>query len=111
MGLKFKNYVPMTNSCLGTSHTADDLLQIGERVWNTERIFNMAAGIDAMADTLPDRFTREAIEGGPAEGQVSRVPEMLPEYYQLRGWDANGVPTQKTLDKLGLGFVDLSQLS
>jgi aldehyde:ferredoxin oxidoreductase len=33
---------------------------------------------------------------------LSKVPEMLPEYYQLRGWDENGVPTEKTLERLQL---------
>jgi len=26
----------------------------------------------------------------------------LPEYYRLRGWDEEGVPTQDTLQRLGL---------
>jgi len=102
MGLKFKNYVPMTNSCLGTSYSADDLLAIGERVWNMERLFNMSAGFDAAHDVLPDRFTQEPIAEGPAEGQVSRVQEMRPEYYQLRGWSEVGAPLPETLIKLGL---------
>jgi aldehyde:ferredoxin oxidoreductase len=102
MGLKFKNYVPMTNSCLGTSYSADDLLTIGERVWNMERLFNMRAGFDAAHDVLPDRFTQEPIAEGPAEGQVSRVQEMRPEYYQLRGWSEVGAPLPETLIKLGL---------
>ncbi|MEP6971850.1 MAG: aldehyde ferredoxin oxidoreductase C-terminal domain-containing protein, partial [Betaproteobacteria bacterium] len=38
-----------------------------------------------------------------AKGLVARIPEMLPEYYQLRGWTADGVPTPQTLERLGLG--------
>ncbi len=102
MGLKFKNYVPMTNSCLGTSYSADDLLAIGERIWNKERLFNIGAGLGAAQDTLPDRMTREPIADGPAEGQVSRVPEMRPEYYSLRGWNDGGEPLPETLERLGL---------
>ncbi|MBW2502313.1 MAG: aldehyde ferredoxin oxidoreductase family protein, partial [Deltaproteobacteria bacterium] len=102
MGLKFKNYVPMTNSCLGTSYSADDLLAIGERIWNKERLFNIGAGLGAAQDTLPDRMTREPIADGPAEGQVSRVPEMRPEYYSLRGWNDGGEPLPETLKRLGL---------
>ncbi|MDP2799337.1 MAG: aldehyde ferredoxin oxidoreductase family protein, partial [Deltaproteobacteria bacterium] len=51
MGLKFNNYVPMVNSCLGTSYKADDLLVIGERVGYVEKGFNMRAGFDASHDT------------------------------------------------------------
>jgi aldehyde:ferredoxin oxidoreductase len=102
MGLKFKNFVPLVNSCLGTKHTAEDLLFIGERVWNAERLFNIKAGIDGSHDVLPARFTEEPLSGGNGEGQVSLVKEMLPEYYSLRGWSGQGEPLPETLKTLGL---------
>jgi len=102
MGIKFKNLVPMINSAMGRSYTADDLLEIGERIWNIERIVNHRAGLDGATDRLPDRFTLEPISDGPAEGQVSRVPEMLPEYYRLRGWDEAGNVSAETGSRLGL---------
>jgi aldehyde:ferredoxin oxidoreductase len=102
MGLKFKNYVPMANSCLGTSFNADDLLLVGERIWNMERLFNMGAGFDETYDTLPERFLNEPVAEGPAEGQVSRLQEMRPAYYQLRGWSDRGEPLPEILKKLGL---------
>jgi aldehyde:ferredoxin oxidoreductase len=102
MGLKFKNFVPMVNSCLGTHYTADDLLLIGERIWNAERLFNLKTGLSASDDTLPKRFTDEPIADGPGKGQVSRVNEMLPEYYRERGWDEYGKPLPETVNTLGL---------
>jgi aldehyde:ferredoxin oxidoreductase len=102
MGLKFKNYMPLVNSCLGTSHSADDLLVVGERIWNLERLFNMEAGFLGADDCLPDRFVNEPIQDGPGTGQISRIPEMLPEYYRLRGWDDQGVPLPETRKTLGL---------
>ena len=102
MGLKFNNYVPMVNSCLGTEYRAEDLLKIGERVWNQERLFNMRAGFDQSHDTLPARFFREPVETGPAQGQVSKLDEMLPGYYAARGWTEKGEPTSETLEALGL---------
>ncbi len=102
MGLRFKNYVPMVNSCLGTSYKADDLLLMGERIWNLERIFNLRAGFTGADDCLPDRFVNKPIEEGSGAGQVSRVAEMLPEYYRLRGWSDTGEPLPETLRTLGL---------
>jgi aldehyde:ferredoxin oxidoreductase len=102
MGLKFKNYVPMINSGLGTSYTADDLLEVGERIWNMERLFNMEAGFDETHDVMPDRFMKEPVTEGPAEGQISRLQEMRPEYYRLRGWSDKGEPLPATLNALGL---------
>jgi aldehyde:ferredoxin oxidoreductase len=102
MGLKFKNFVPMINSCLGTDLSADDLMRIGERIWNQERLFNLRAGFDYTHDTLPGRFFGEPIADGPAKGQVSKVDEMLPDYYKLRGWSDRGEPKAETLEALGL---------
>ncbi|MBL7225143.1 MAG: aldehyde ferredoxin oxidoreductase family protein [Desulfobacteraceae bacterium] len=102
MGLKFNNFVPMVNSCLGTGYKAEELLAIGERIWNAERSFNLKTGLDPKYDVLPERFTKEPILDGPAEGQVSRVDEMLPEYYSLRGWNDEGRPDPNKLKDLGL---------
>jgi aldehyde:ferredoxin oxidoreductase len=102
MGLKLDNFVPMINCCLGTSYKAEDLLLIGERIWNLERLFNMRAGFDHSKDTLPARFLNEEIHDGPAAGQANRLKEMLPEYYRLRGWNENGQPLPETLSALEL---------
>jgi len=102
LGLKFSNLVPMTNAVLGTQYKAPDLMEIGERAWNLERLFNSKAGFTGEDDRLPDRFTKEPIGDGPAEGQVSRVPEMLPKYYELRGWSEEGTVRPETLERLGL---------
>ena len=102
MGLKFNNFVPMVNCCLGTSHKADDLLLMGERIWNLERQFNMKAGFDGSHDVLPVRFCEEPISDGPAKGQVSRLDDILKDYYHLRGWTEEGVPRPETLEALAL---------
>jgi aldehyde:ferredoxin oxidoreductase len=104
LGLKFGNLVPMVNAVLGSQYRAKDLLLAGERLWNLERLYNARAGF-ASQDRLPERFTREPLIGGPAEGQLSRVPEMLPHYYQVRGWSAAGQPLPETLTRLGLEMV------
>lgn len=102
MGLKFNNFIPMINSCLDTGFRVDDLFMIGERVWNIERLFNIRAGFDSSYDTLPERFLKEPIPAGPAAGQVSKLDEMIGEYYNLRGWNEEGLPQSETLKTLNL---------
>lgn len=106
MGLKFNNFVPMIDSCLGTSYNAEDLIQTGERIWNLERLFNMRAGFNRSHDILPERFYNEPIADGPAKGQISRADEMLDDYYNLRGWDGEGRPGAEILRTLDLGSRD-----
>ncbi len=75
---------------------------VGERVWNIEKQFNLAAGFTKADDTLPPRLLKEAAKTGPAKGLVNGLDKMLPEYYQIRGWDTEGVPKAETLARLGL---------
>ncbi len=78
------------------------LLESGERTWNLERQFNLAAGLTKADDTLPKRLLEVPAPGGTAKGKVCELDVMLPEYYKLRGWNEDGVPTKETLARLGL---------
>lgn len=80
----------------------DKLNLVGERIWNIEKQFNLAAGFTKADDNLPPRLMKEAAKTGPAKGLVSGLDKMLPEYYELRGWDKEGVPKADTLSRLGL---------
>ena len=80
----------------------DKLNAMGERIWNMERLFNNAAGLTRKDDDLPPRLKTEAAKVGPAKGLVSGIDKMLPEYYSIRGWTEEGVPTEATLARLGL---------
>ena len=80
----------------------EKLADLGERIWNMERLFNNAAGFTAKDDDLPKRLKTEAAASGPTKGLVSGVEKMMPEYYKARGWDSKGVPTKETLARLGL---------
>jgi len=78
------------------------LMETGERIWNLERQFNLAAGLTKADDSLPERLLKEPSPSGVAKGRVSALDTMLPEYYQLRGWSTDGVPTSETLGRLGI---------
>jgi aldehyde:ferredoxin oxidoreductase len=56
-------------------------------------------------DYPPPRFYEEAIPSGPNKGHkvdFAVIEEMLDTYYAARGWDKNGIPTRKTLEKFNL---------
>ena len=101
-GWTMNDIQPQIAGACGDQFTQDNLMAIGERIWNLERNYNMAAGITAKDDTLPQRILKEAAKTGPAKGKVNELGKMLPEYYELRGWSSEGVPTKQTLERLGL---------
>ena len=87
---------------LRSDFTLDELSVIGERIWNMERDFNNRAGFTAKDDTLPKRLLTEPAKTGPAKGLVNGLDKMLPEYYELRGWDENGQLEAGNAARLGL---------
>ncbi|MGQ4914976.1 MAG: aldehyde ferredoxin oxidoreductase family protein [Candidatus Asgardarchaeia archaeon] len=91
------------NYAVGWNLTGNDILRIGERIYNVERLFNLREGISKSEDRLPDRFTKEPLPEGPAKGQVVELDKMLSEYYKLRQWDwETGYPKLPKLKELGL---------
>ena len=57
--------------------------------------------IHSSQDRLPERFTAEP--ASDPDGHTVDVNRMLPEYYKLRNWDENGVPTPEHVKDLGIG--------
>ena len=96
------DYSGAFNNSVGASTTGDDMMAIGERIWNLERMYNLKAGIGADQDTLPKRLLNDPIPEGPSKGNVHHLAELLPEYYKERGWSADGVPTDEKLAELAL---------
>ena len=92
----------LMNHATGAGYTEETLLQAGERIFNLERLFLLKAGFTKNDDTLPKRMLEEPMPEGPAKGHVVELGQMLPEFYRLRGWDENGVPTDAKLAKLRL---------
>jgi aldehyde:ferredoxin oxidoreductase len=86
----------------GAGHTFEEVLKIGERIWNLQQLFNLRAGLSGADNRLPKRFLEEPAPGGAGKGSVVDFEPMLKEYYEVRGWNENGVPTQEKLNELGL---------
>ena len=93
---------PQVQAACGDEYTVEHLTHIGERIWNMERDFNNNAGFTAADDNLPKRLLTEAAKTGPGKGVVSKLPEMLPKYYEVRGWNPDGTVTPETRERLGL---------
>ncbi len=89
-------------ACDGDWTDEAHMIEVGERIWNLEKLFNLKAGLDRKDDTLPKRILEEPADVGTAKGLVCKLDEMLPEYYELCGWDNDGVPKKETLSRLGL---------
>ena len=96
------DYAEQLDAACEGNWTVQKLEDVGERIWNLERQFNLAAGLSKADDTLPPRLLNDPAPSGTAKGRVCELDTMLTEYYELRGWNDQGVPTAETLQRLNL---------
>lgn len=96
---KIANWV---NLWCGTDMDMDEVLTVGERIFNLKRMYNCRLGISRKNDVLPHRLGTEAKPDGTAKGVLPDLEPMLNEFYALRGWSDDGVPTEGKLRELGI---------
>lgn len=92
------------NAVTGWDTDMDEVMTTGERLFNLKRMYNVRLGITGKDDILPPRLN-EAKPDGFAKGILPDLEKMLPEYYDLRGWNADGIPTSATRARLGLDDI------
>lgn len=100
--LTLEDFASQLSAACEGDWSAERLAEVGARIWNMERDFNLAAGLTGKDDTLPKRLLEEPANSGPAQGMVNELGQMLPKYYAVRGWTPDGVPTEETRKRLGL---------
>ena len=96
----------------GSEMTPEELSLAGQRINTLARLINVREGLSRKDDTLPWKVMNQPIpDDGPTKGAVVTQEELdllLDDYYQSRGWTADGIPTKSQLDKLGM--EDLSSI-
>jgi aldehyde:ferredoxin oxidoreductase len=96
------SYARLLTTATGFYVDREEFYKIGERIYNVERLFNAREGFSRKDDYLPKRFLEIGMPDGPAKGQKVDMDRLLNEYYAVRGWDYNGIPTDRRVTKLGL---------
>ncbi len=104
---KFDEWTNLVRYATGMKLSKEDLMNIGERIYTVERMFNIREGFSRKDDTLPERYFKEPTPIGLPIAKDKKIDRkkferMLDEYYELHGWDKHGNPTPETLKRLSL---------
>jgi aldehyde:ferredoxin oxidoreductase len=103
----FTDYVELVKAVTGWEVTMFELVKVAQRTLNLARIYNLREGFTSADDWLPPRMFTPQTSGALSETAV--IPEMLRNaidiYYQMMGWDGEGVPRTGTLHELGIGWA------
>lgn len=105
---RFEDYIPMIRYATGIEFTKEELMEVGERNYTLERLFNVMNGYSRKDDYPPRRYFEEPTPRGlpfmrGRKLDRQKYDEMLDEYYRQHGWDSNGIPQEETLKRLGIG--------
>ena len=104
---KWEEFSNLIHLATGMKLSKAELMEIGERIYTLERLFNLREGFSRKDDNLPERYFTEATPIGLPVARNKKIDrkkfeEMLNEYYELHGWDNQGVPKTETLRNLNL---------
>ncbi len=104
---KYEEWSKLIEYATGMTLDKAQLMEIGERIYTIERMFNLREGFTRKDDTLPERYFKETTKIGLPRVKEKKIDKekfdkMLDEYYWLHGWSKGGVPQRETLEKLGL---------
>jgi len=104
---QWNEYSKLVQLATGMEFSKAQLMEIGERIYTLERLFNLREGFTRKDDVISERYFKEPTPIGfpNVRGKVidrRQFEKMLDEYYALHKWDSNGVPTKETLERLGL---------
>ena len=100
--LNAEDYTNLLAAVTGFDYTVDEVMTAGDRIWNLEKLWNLKIGLTKKDDYLPPRFLNEPLPDGAAKGQIVHIEQLLSDYYNVRGWSKEGVPTEEKLKDLGL---------
>ena len=85
----------------GWDLTKEELVKMGERIFNMKRMYLVRDGQSRKDDKLPQRMRKRRMTGGSADN-IADLDGMLDKYYELHGWDEFGIPTKEKLEELDL---------
>jgi aldehyde:ferredoxin oxidoreductase len=100
--LGFEFHARFLSTILNKEISSKDLVTLGERIYNLERLYNIREGFSKDDDTLPNRFLKTPLKEGPSKGKVVPLTKLLQDYYNVRQWDENGIPTDELLERLSI---------
>ncbi|MCS7120042.1 MAG: aldehyde ferredoxin oxidoreductase family protein [Nitrososphaerota archaeon] len=104
----FHQKTEIVRATTGWNTTAWELMKVGERVTTMARIFNLREGFTCKDDWLPERFFSPTTSGPLSNTALDRekLRRAISIYYEMMGWDENGVPKEYKLEELGIEWLE-----
>ncbi len=93
------------NLATGWNMDMDEFFKAGERIFTMKRLYNVSRGAGRKDDRLPKRILFEPKGGGAGQNLPPDFEASLDDYYAVRGWTKDGIPTKKKLEEIRLSDI------
>lgn len=104
-GMTYTDMLDCLNAITGWELSIEDSAKLSEGIFQLQRLVNVKYGVSKDNDTLPRRIFEATDEGGHPGKVPQPLEPILKGYYELRGWNENGIPRSETVDKFGLDEI------
>ena len=111
--LSIEDFATYLNLMTGENFTEKDLWETADRIETKIRLFNNREGLTRQDDNLPPRILKDALPEGPTKGNVVNEKDLntlLDKYYEVRGWNKQGIPTKEKLEELNIMESDSNEI-
>jgi aldehyde:ferredoxin oxidoreductase len=108
LGYELEDYPKFLEAATGIEMTFDDLWEIADRIYALMRAFWVREYHEDWSrylDYPPEKWFKYPLTEGNLAGKKldkNKYDQLLSYYYDKRGWDSRGIPTTKTMKRLGL---------
>jgi len=107
VGLNLDYYPRLLEAATGEYLDMNKLFEMADKIYDLIRLFWVRefGWWDRKMDIPPMRWFKEPLTIGPRRGthlNINVYNQLLDWYYEIRGWDKNGIPRKSTLENRGL---------
>jgi len=105
-GLNISNIIEWYHHITGEDMDVDNFMKAGERIFNLKRLYNINCGVSRKDDFLPPRMMTLKKRGEGHSPNLPPIGNMLSDYYEVRGWSEDGIPTEEKLRGLEITSIN-----
>lgn len=106
--MTFQKLVDAISAITGWETSLFDIMKVSERGTVMQRVFNAREGFGPAEDRVIRRW-HQPMPSGPLKGRYidpAAFRKAIDLYYELSGWDQNGIPKRGKLVELDLDWLD-----
>jgi aldehyde:ferredoxin oxidoreductase len=103
--INLRDHMKLISYGTGMDIDETEAIKMAKRIGTLFRAYNVLLGLRRKDDSIPGKFFRDPPPPNFVQLDESKFNKMIDEFYRLRGWNSEGIPSKETLHELNLDYV------